>query len=149
MRRRLALGVAALALAAVSACGSDGSDAASPGDDASTGSGTSGTGTALTIEVSPGDGARTSTYDLRCDPPGGDHPQPEQACDAIAAAGVDVFDPVPSDQSCTQVFGGPQTATITGTYAGRTVDATFSRSDGCEIDRWERLGTTVFNLPLQ
>ena len=147
MRRALGRAAAALALVSISACGSDASDSAEPSG--GTSSESSGSGTELTIEVSPGDGARTSSYDLRCDPPGGDHPQPEQACDAIATAGVGVFDPVPSDQACSQVFGGPQNATVTGTYAGRQVDATFIRSDGCQIDRWEKLGTTVFNLPLQ
>nr|WP_256435421.1 SSI family serine proteinase inhibitor [Aeromicrobium sp. CFBP 8757] len=103
----------------------------------------------MTIEVVSGEGAAPKTYRLTCDPAGGDHPQPEQACDAIAAAGASVFEPVAADQSCTMVFGGPQTATVTGTYEGADVDASFSRQDGCEIDRWEKLGTTVFDLPLQ
>jgi len=138
--------VAAMALVALSSCGSDAtSDGASDGatDDTA-----SSDGTALTIVVTPADGAKTSTYELTCDPAGGDHPQPQQACEAIAAAGAGVFDPPPSDQTCTQLYGGPQIATIKGTYDGKDVDASFSRADGCEVDRWDALGTTVFNVPL-
>ncbi|WP_200938181.1 SSI family serine proteinase inhibitor [Aeromicrobium sp. Root472D3] len=146
MRRAGAALVAVAALVSLAACGSgtdgDGDGRAPDGDAAAS-------GTSLTIEVVSGEGATPKTYRLTCDPAGGDHPQPEQACDAIAAAGASVFEPVPSDRSCTMVFGGPQTATVTGTYEGADVDASFSRQDGCEIDRWEKLGTTVFDLPLQ
>jgi hypothetical protein len=138
--------VALAALAALAACGSSES---SDGGSGSGGSGAPAAKTSLTIDVTPGEGAEPKTYTLTCDPAGGDHPQPEQACDAIAAAGASVFEPVPSDTACTMVFGGPQKATITGTYRGKDVDASFSRENGCEIDRWEKLGTTVFDVPLQ
>jgi hypothetical protein len=141
--RSAVLALAGVALVGLSACGS--SDAGS--DDTSDG-GSSDAGTSLTIVVTPDEGAKTSTYDLTCDPAGGDHPQPQQACEAIAAAGADIFDEPPADQTCTQQYGGPQVATITGTYGGKDVDATFSRTDGCQIDRWDELGTTVFNVPL-
>ena len=36
-------------------------------------------------------------------------------------------------------FGGPETATIKGTIRGQEVDASFSRSDGCEIARWDKV----------
>ncbi|MFC5678096.1 SSI family serine proteinase inhibitor [Aeromicrobium endophyticum] len=137
--------VALVALAALSACGSESSDGGTASGDGPT----SAVKTSLTIDVTPGEGADPKTYTLTCDPAGGDHPQPEQACDAIAAAGASVFEPVSSDTTCTMVFGGPQKATITGTYQGKDVDASFSRENGCEIDRWEKLGTTVFDVPLQ
>ncbi len=147
MRRLAALAAVTVSVLALSACGSDvssdGADGPS-GDEASAGASTS-----LTIVVTAAEDAEPSTYELSCDPDGGDHPQPEQACAAIAAAGATVFDATPSDQMCTMIYGGPQTATITGTYDGTDVDASFSRQNGCEIDRWEKLGTTVFNVPLQ
>ena len=95
------------------------------------------------------EGAEPVVMQLSCDPPGGDHPQPAEACTKIKAAGLNVFQPVPKDQTCTMIFGGPQTATISGAYKGARVESAFSRSNGCEIDRWEQLGTTVFDLPLQ
>ena len=137
--------VALAAIAALSACGSsESSDGGGSGASEAPAAKTS-----LTIEVTPGEGADPKTYTLTCDPAGGDHPQPQQACDAIATAGAAVFEPVPSDTTCTMVFGGPQEATVTGTYEGKDVDASFSRENGCEIDRWEKLGTTVFDVPLQ
>ena len=86
---------------------------------------------------------------LTCDPAGGDHPNAEAACAKLAEAGAQIFEPVPADQACTMIFGGPQTATITGTFQGENVDASFSRANGCEIDRWDALGTEVFDVPLQ
>jgi len=58
-----------------------------------------------------------------------------------AAAGVapaDLAEPK-ADVACTQIFGGPETATIKGTLRGEPVDASFSRSDGCEVARWDKL----------
>ncbi len=43
------------------------------------------------------------------------------------------------DVACTQISGGPETATIKGTLRGEPIDASFSRSDGCEIARWDKL----------
>jgi hypothetical protein len=49
------------------------------------------------------------------------------------------FAPVPDDVGCTQIYGGPETATVSGTLRGRRVKAEFSRQNGCEIGRWDRL----------
>ncbi len=97
------------------------------------------TGTSLTIALDEqGDGAPT-TSTLTCDPPGGDHADPEAACDALAAAGgVAAFAP-PQDDMCTEQYGGPQVATVEGTVAGERVTARFSRTNGCEISRWDAL----------
>lgn len=99
--------------------------------------GTGGTGM-LTITVQDGAGGAPRTWTLTCDPPGGDHPDPAGACAAIGAARRP-FAPVPADMACTQVYGGPETATITGTWRGEPVDAAYRRTDGCEIARWTAL----------
>lgn len=81
-------------------------------------------------------------YQLECDPVGGDHPSAEQACaklDRLAKEGKDPFAPVSKRQICSLQYGGPATATITGTWQGRRVDAQFRRTNGCEISRWEEL----------
>lgn len=86
-----------------------------------------------------GEGA-TTTLTLTCEPVGGDHPDAEAACAAIAAAsGAVAFEPTPRDVACTEQWGGPQTATVTGTVDGARIDAEFSRTNGCEISRWDRL----------
>ena len=48
-----------------------------------------------------------------------------------------MFEPVPGDTACTEQYGGPETATVTGTLRGETIDANFSRVNGCEISRWQ------------
>jgi hypothetical protein len=40
---------------------------------------------------------------------------------------------------CTQIYGGPEEAEVVGTLNGEQVNATFSRQNGCEIDRWMRM----------
>jgi hypothetical protein len=93
----------------------------------------------LTITLDETGGGSPRSFTLTCAPVGGSHPQAQAACDALAAAGADVFAPVPPGRQCTQVYGGPQVATVTGTVAGRPVEATFTRTDGCEIARWDAL----------
>jgi hypothetical protein len=106
-------------------------------------------GTSLKISVAADDGATPKVMTLKCDPAGGSQPQPAQACAALAKAGAKVFKPVPKSQVCSMLYGGPQTAKVTGKYEGKAVDAIFKRTNGCEVDRWEKLGTTFFDVPLQ
>lgn len=83
-------------------------------------------------------GGRAHT--LRCHPAGGDHPDPQAACerlDALTIWGRDLFAAGPPDALCTSQYGGSATAHVTGSWAGRPVDARFSRHDGCEIARWD------------
>lgn len=97
------------------------------------------TSTVLRIDVDRGDGT-TAGYSLTCDPPGGDHPDPEAACavlDAAPSLDPNPLEPVPPDVACTEIFGGPQTAVVEGTLRGAPVSIEFSRVDGCEIDRWD------------
>jgi hypothetical protein len=72
--------------------------------------------------------------------PDGDGPKPAREAEVRSAAGVRPADlePVADDVACTQIFGGPQTARVTGTLDGREVDARFARNNGCEIARWEK-----------
>lgn len=133
--------LAVAGLAFLAACGGS-SDGGTSGESGNT------SGTSLTIVVTLDEGAEPATYKLSCEPAGGDHPQPQQACDVLDKAGAKVFDPVPADQMCTELYGGPQTATVKGTYDDKSVDATFNRTNGCETDRWDELGTTFFNVPL-
>jgi hypothetical protein len=46
-------------------------------------------------------------------------------------------------RACTQVYGGPERAHITGTIAGRRIDRRFSRTDGCRISDWDRAQTLI------
>ena len=98
----------------------------------------------LEIRVTQKDGEeRTAT--LECGPDGGSHPSPEEACRALAA-NVIALEPIPQDVACTQEYGGPERARITGTLGERSIDTELNRTNGCEISRWDHL-ETVLNLP--
>ncbi|MDP9394221.1 MAG: subtilase-type protease inhibitor [Actinomycetota bacterium] len=140
MTRRTGL-LAVLTAALLSGCGQAGT---------TTAKGTSVTAqpeTRLTVTVDTGQGAAPVTWTLTCDPPGGDHPDAEGACRALAAAAAqhdgDPFAPVPPDTMCAQIFGGPEKATLTGSWRGTAVSATYKRSDSCEIKRWDELGAVL------
>lgn len=93
--------------------------------------------TALTVSIDNGDGTAAQEWTLTCEPPGGTHPQLELACAALNDVDPEVFAPVGPDQACTQIYGGPETATVRGTWNGTQLDASFARNDGCEIARWD------------
>lgn len=96
-----------------------------------------GGGSAITVVVDDGTGA-TTRWTLTCDPVGGDHPQATQACAALEAR-ASALRPVPKDRMCAQVYGGPEKATITGTWRGEPVLATLNRTNACETARWDAL----------
>jgi len=96
----------------------------------------------LEITVSSGIDAESTSWTLTCDPPGGTHPDAESACRVLDEA-EHPFAPVPADMACTQVYGGPETATITGTWDGDPVAASYKRTDGCEIARWDALSAVL------
>jgi len=60
-----------------------------------------------------------------------------EECPDVAALEPSVFEPTPGNVACTQQYGGPEKATVKGTFKGEEVDASFSRENGCEISRWE------------
>ncbi|MEU9105933.1 SSI family serine proteinase inhibitor [Streptomyces xanthophaeus] len=97
----------------------------------------------LTIAMSATGNPRLDReYRLECDPVGGDHPWKVESCarlDQLTKEGKDPFAPVSDRQVCNLQHGGPATARITGTWDGRKVDATFRRTNGCEINRWDEL----------
>jgi hypothetical protein len=93
--------------------------------------------TELEISLSAGGGTVTRLWTLRC-PPGGTLPNPAEACRRLAKLDHP-FAPVPKSAACTQVYGGPQLAEVGGIFKGRPVNAHFSRANGCEIARWNRV----------
>jgi Subtilisin inhibitor-like len=92
--------------------------------------------TYLEDSARPGDRVR---WTLRCDPVGGTHPRRAAACRELARLGWRAFRPVPGDMACTELYGGPQLAIVTGHIDGRRVWAKLTRIDGCQIARWDRI----------
>jgi hypothetical protein len=124
--RRLALPLLAAALLA--GCGSDEPTPAAGGN---------GQLAQLVVTVDE-DGARGSAKprELRLDCA---KPTDSPACGAAAGVSAADLQKTRGDIACTQQYGGPEEATITGTIRGNPVDASFKRTDGCEISRWERV----------
>ncbi len=88
----------------------------------------------------------TVTWTLRCNPTAGSLPRPARACTRLFAGGAKLFAPIPKNIACTEIYGGPQQARIVGTVKGRAVHATFARTNGCEIARWQRISPWLVPL---
>ena len=135
---RLVLPLVAL-LALVSACAAQpASGGASPSSSASADRDNS-----LVIELNQGDGSPAQRWTLTCGAtPGGTHPDAQAACDHLAGMS-EPFAPIPADRMCTQIYGGPQTAHVTGRWRGAAVDLELSRVDGCRVSQWNDLGPVL------
>ncbi|MDJ0342103.1 hypothetical protein QMK19_01775 [Streptomyces sp. H10-C2] len=64
------------------------------------------------------------------------------ACDRLARLGGPVG-PVPPGQMCSMIYGGPQTAQVTGVSQGLTVNERYSRANGCEVARWKEMAPVL------
>ncbi|MCW2872783.1 SSI family serine proteinase inhibitor [Actinacidiphila oryziradicis] len=95
----------------------------------------------LTVTVDDGAGRRVS-YELECDPPSGTHPDPERACERLEELGGPMG-PVPTGRMCTMIYGGSQTATVTGRWHWMPVHAAYSQANGCEIARWRNMAPVL------
>jgi Subtilisin inhibitor-like len=93
--------------------------------------------TSLTIVFRATETAAPVVRTLRCGPAGGTLRNAARACARLAALSKP-FAPVPRDAICTEIYGGPQTARVTGTYRDRRIWTIFRRRNGCEIERWNR-----------
>lgn len=117
--------------------------AAAPQPSASAATAGPGAGNAeLSIMIKPGGAGQPVNYTLVCrdGAPAAEskHPAAAAACAALKAnAALLSPAPRPTDKVCTQQYGGPQEATVTGTVDDRPVEATFSLKDGCEIAQWK------------
>lgn len=142
MRCRL-LGLSLLAVA-LAGCGSSGagSSVAPIGTGRAGSAGPSADDLVITVTQEPGATPRRDA--LQCDGSrsSGTLPDPAAACAALGAMAAP-FAPLPSGVACSQVYGGPQTATITGTWHGRAVDVALSRTDGCRVEQWNRLAVLL------
>ena len=104
-----------------------------------------GSGTSLRIAVRATPTAPVLITTLRCNPAGGTVPRPADACRRLLAAGRAIFAPTPRDSICTEIYGGPQEALVTGTLRGAKIWARFRRRDGCDIARWNRVAFLLGN----
>ena len=96
--------------------------------------------TSLNVTVWPNGQGESGkrTYTLRCNPLGGTLPKRAEACAKLRRM-THPFAPTPKGMACTEIYGGPQQALVRGRLRGYPVSASFSRTDGCEIARWNRV----------
>lgn len=102
----------------------------------------------ISVAVHPdgNDSSPTATYRISClgDTAGvtGDAPGSTTAADmCLALATPEVHDLLvngaPVGRICTEIYGGPDIATFTGTLDGANIDFTADRVNGCAINDWD------------
>jgi hypothetical protein len=132
MDRRRLLAVTAAALAAAPVCGAPAAAPAEPS-------------VRLTVTFTRDEGAPRRVAHLRCT--GGRATADGYLRDTGAAracrrargrAGLLASAP-DRRRACTQVYGGSERARVTGRIGGNEVSRSFSRTDGCRIDEWDRV----------
>ena len=67
------------------------------------------------------------------------------ACDALNEPEVRtlLIDGPAADRICTEQYGGPDEATITGTLDDEPIDTVITRQNGCGIDDWDRVLSAI------
>jgi hypothetical protein len=99
----------------------------------------------LEFSVQANDKAAPQTASLTCP---GAKAKDRDICAALDVVAPKVFEPVPVDQACTAIYGGPRKATITGRYQNEPVSAVFTQENGCEIARWNQIKPVLDALGL-
>jgi hypothetical protein len=99
----------------------------------------------LTVQYDRGDGAPVRVARLVC----GTHPSAtgylraigtKRACaKARQRASVLLHAPDESHRVCSQIYGGPEKARVTGRIGTQLVQRRFSRTDGCRTAEWDSL----------
>jgi hypothetical protein len=121
MNGRLLLLVALLGGALVAGCGDDEQPAQAP----------AGASADLSVRVT-GTGSGPIAVDYRC---GAGRPCEPERLDAL----TELAAPPDPARACTEIYGGPERAHVTGTIRGEPVDVTVARNDGCGIADYEAL----------
>jgi Subtilisin inhibitor-like len=125
------IGVFITALAVAVGCGAGASSSATPSTD-------------LQMRVwAEGQGnGEMQRWSLRCAPAGGTLPRPAAACLRLQSM-QSPFAPLSKDLQCTQIYGGPQEAVISGTFRGNKIWVKLTARDGCQIARAKKLAFLV------
>jgi hypothetical protein len=101
----------------------------------------------LRVEFRADTDADTNVATLQCSPAesatGFLAPRAHAACEAATANRTLLTEPPDPNRACTQIYGGPETARVTGTVEGRRVDRVFRRNDGCGISDWDKLKALI------
>jgi Subtilisin inhibitor-like len=90
-------------------------------------------------------GSKPQRWTLRCDPPGGTHPNPAAACRVLLGKSVknSLFLPLKRGVMCPMILASTKRATITGSWFGKRLH-TILYDGGCDLGRWTKIGA-IFN----
>jgi hypothetical protein len=149
---------AACGTSAAPATGASGSGASASGAPSTAASGTtaphagaSGSGSARTVSsskvaldvtFSQAYGHPARHWTLRCEPAGGNYPDPSGAC-ARLMKWANIFSPPVGHVMCPMIMTSAQRVTVTGTYFGKRISETIV-AGGCQLSRYYEL-KQVFN----
>ena len=113
----------AAAVLAIAGCGDSDDD----GDAAPAG----GTELMITLDPDGQGGEPEATETVTC----------EASAEGTPCARLQTADLAPLDPAtpCTEIYGGPDVAIVEGTLDGEEVSAAVNRSNGCEIERFDRV----------
>lgn len=64
-------------------------------------------------------------------------------CRQVRAIKPLLTQPPPAREACTQIYGGPETLRVTGTFDGQAVKRRFTRRNGCEIADFDRVARAL------
>lgn len=95
----------------------------------------------LQISIRANGTDESARYHLLCNGPlaleQSEHPRAAAACALLDASPQILVPPAANaTRMCTQQYGGPAIAQVTGTLDGRAVDRGFDLRDGCGISDW-------------
>ncbi len=90
------------------------------------------------------DGASAKHWTLHCNPAGGTHKSAKKACAALLKV-KNPFKSSDPDLMCTQQYGGPESADVRGIWKGKKIRTNFSKINGCEIARWQKVQALLIN----
>ncbi|MFJ3958767.1 serine protease inhibitor [Arthrobacter sp. NPDC090010] len=115
----------------------------SPGTSTSPGTPSGADAISLTVARVDQPGAATVTLRLECRAgkaaAGSTVPDPAAAC-ALLNSQPGLLGPAQKPgTACTDLYGGPETARVTGTLNGKPVEAKLSRTNGCSTAQWTAL----------
>jgi len=60
-------------------------------------------------------------------------------CESVASHKTLLTEPPDPARPCTQIYGGPEVARVTGAVDSQRVDRGFTRADGCGIADWDKV----------
>lgn len=101
----------------------------------------------LSISISEDGGQQSAHYELDCRGSVLEEtstlPNALKACEFLLDNPKVLEQEFPSDQICTEIYGGPETAEISGIIAGKSVNTSLSRNNGCNIKHWDDLAVLL------